>query len=112
MYRVTLMVTKLLIPIHLMNTEPRTYEHFNKLTLTNLTIYLVCMYVYSNGGPQMSLAPRPSLIYCASPINNTSYKNVNIQKFNLQTHFKEYIMFVSWCSSFSFPDFLVNEVHL
>jgi hypothetical protein len=29
--------------------------------------YSSCMaYVYSMGGPQMALAPRPSLIYCAS----------------------------------------------
>jgi hypothetical protein len=26
---------------------------------------LVCMYVYSRGGPHTALAPRPSLIYCA-----------------------------------------------
>jgi hypothetical protein len=31
---------KLRLPIHLMNTEPRPYKHFNTLTLTNLTIYL------------------------------------------------------------------------
>jgi sRNA-binding regulator protein Hfq len=31
---------KLLLPIHLTNTEPRAYQHFNKLTLRNLTIYL------------------------------------------------------------------------
>jgi hypothetical protein len=32
----------------------------------------VCMYmyVYSRGGPQTAPAPRPSLIYCASPILN------------------------------------------
>jgi hypothetical protein len=32
---------KLRLPIYLMNTEPRAYEHLNKLTLTNLTIYLM-----------------------------------------------------------------------
>jgi hypothetical protein len=32
---------KLLLPIHFTNTEPRAYEHFNKLVLTNLTIYLI-----------------------------------------------------------------------
>jgi hypothetical protein len=26
----------------------------------------MCMYVYSRGGPHTALAPRPSLIYCAS----------------------------------------------
>jgi hypothetical protein len=30
----------------------------------------VCMYVYSRGGPRSALAPRPSLIYCASPLIN------------------------------------------
>jgi hypothetical protein len=29
-----------------------------------------CMYVYSRGGPHTALAPRPSLIYCASPLIN------------------------------------------
>jgi hypothetical protein len=28
------------------------------------------MYVYSRGGPHTALAPRPSLIYCASPLIN------------------------------------------
>jgi hypothetical protein len=32
--------------------------------------YIVCMYVYSRGGPHSALAPRPSLIYCASPLIN------------------------------------------
>jgi hypothetical protein len=32
---------KLLFPIYLTNREPRVYEYFNKLTLTNLTIYLI-----------------------------------------------------------------------
>jgi hypothetical protein len=32
---------KLRLPVHLTDTEPRAYEHFNKLTLTNLTIYLM-----------------------------------------------------------------------
>jgi hypothetical protein len=31
---------KLRLPIHLTNTEFRAQEHVNKLTLTNLTIYL------------------------------------------------------------------------
>jgi hypothetical protein len=31
---------KLRLPIHLTNIKPRAYEHFNNLTLTNLTIYL------------------------------------------------------------------------
>jgi hypothetical protein len=30
----------------------------------------VCKYVYSRRGPQTALAPRPSLIYCASPLIN------------------------------------------
>jgi hypothetical protein len=32
---------KLWLPIDLTNSEPLTYEHFNKLTLTNLMIYLM-----------------------------------------------------------------------
>jgi hypothetical protein len=32
---------ELLLSIHLTNPEPRAYEHNNKLTLTNLTIYLM-----------------------------------------------------------------------
>jgi hypothetical protein len=28
----------------------------------------VCMYVYSRGGSHSAPAPRPSLIYCASPL--------------------------------------------
>jgi hypothetical protein len=36
----------------------------------NSDAHTVCMYVYSRGGPQTALAPRPSLIYCASPIIN------------------------------------------
>jgi hypothetical protein len=31
----------------------------------------VCMYVYSRGGPQMALAPQPSMIYCAFVILHT-----------------------------------------
>jgi hypothetical protein len=63
---------KLRLPIHLANTEPGAYEHFNKLTLTNLII---------------------------------SYEKnkFNLRTFNLQTHFKEHIIFVSWGS----PEILV-----
>jgi hypothetical protein len=32
---------KLRLPIHLMNTKPHAYEHLKKLTLINLTIYLI-----------------------------------------------------------------------
>lgn len=32
---------KLWLPLHLMNTEPCAYKHFNKLTLTNVMIYII-----------------------------------------------------------------------
>jgi hypothetical protein len=37
----TARTNKLRPPIHSTNTAPRACEHFNKLTLTNLTIYLM-----------------------------------------------------------------------
>jgi hypothetical protein len=48
------------LPVHLTNKKPRAYEHLNKLTLTNSTIYLM-------------------------ETKNT----LNLRTFNLQTHFKE-----------------------
>jgi hypothetical protein len=51
--------------IHLTNTEPRACEHFNKLTSSNLTTYLM------------------------------KKNKLNLRIFNLRTHFKEYIMFIS-----------------
>jgi hypothetical protein len=41
------------------------------------------MYVYSRGGPHTALAPRPSLIYCASPLINplSSHTSNEVQDF-------------------------------
>jgi hypothetical protein len=60
---------KLNLQVHLANTEPRAYEYFNKLTLTNLTTKLT----YKN--------------------------KFNLRILNLQTHFKEHIMLLNWSST-------------
>jgi hypothetical protein len=45
----------------------------NHLSLLHaIYVEYVIMYVYSRGGPHSVLAPRPSLIYCASICNNTT----------------------------------------
>jgi hypothetical protein len=36
------------LPIHLTNRKPHAYEHFNKLTLWNLTIYVMNKYIQRN----------------------------------------------------------------
>jgi hypothetical protein len=55
--------------IVLTNTELRAYEHVNKSTLTNLMIYLM-----------------------------KKKKKLNVRIFNLETHFKEHILFLCWGS--------------
>jgi hypothetical protein len=44
-------------------------KSINKLQM-DIELKQICMYVYSRGGPHTALAPRPSLIYCASPLIN------------------------------------------
>jgi hypothetical protein len=45
------------------------------------------MYVYSRGGPQTALAPRPSLIYCAYVISLGSWTHTHVVSVTFRTHF-------------------------
>jgi hypothetical protein len=59
--------------IHQCLAQILRFKHLRHFALPHFLVYAcmyVCMYIYSRGGPHTAPAPRPSLIYCASPLIN------------------------------------------